>query len=182
MRKRGLKRQTPPPAPVKKPPSLAEDLIYLLAKIGIIALALAMIFTLVFGLVPVTDADMSPQLKPGDLAMVYRIDKRYTQSDVIALEADGKTQLRRVIATGGDTVDMTAEGLVINGALQQELTPGQKTLPYQEGIAFPVTLAEDEIFVLGDDRDGAADSRVYGPVKKSDTLGKLMVLIRRRNF
>lgn len=178
--------QQPMPAgeatPARRPPTLAEDIIYLLAKIGIIVLAIFALFTFVFGLIPVTDADMEPAFQPGDLAMVYRIDKRYNQSDVIAVHVNGENQIRRVIATAGDTIDMSPDGLMINGSLQQEPSSDVRTLPYEEGITFPITLAEDEVFVLGDARDGAEDSRVYGAVKKADTLGKVMTLVRRRDF
>lgn len=166
----------------KKPPSLAEDMLYLLAKIGIIVLAVILLFSFVFGLMPLVDGDMEPAFAPGDLVMYYRLDKDYSQNDVIALEIQGEKMVRRVVAVGGDTVDMTADGLVINGALQQEPIIGTKTLPYEEGITFPITLAADEVFVLGDARDGAADSRVYGPVNRRDTLGKVMALLRRRGF
>lgn len=180
--KKARAQAAPAPKPPRRPPTLAEDIIYLLAKIGIIVLALFALFTFVFGLIPVTDADMEPAVQPGDLAMIYRLDKRYAQSDVIAVHVDGETEIRRVIATAGDIVDVSPDGLMINGSLQQEPSSDTRTLPYEEGIDFPVTLAEDEVFVLGDARDGAKDSRVYGPVKKADTLGKVMTLVRRRDF
>ena len=164
------------------PPRLVEDIIYLLAKIGVIVLVVFALFTFVFGLIPVTDDDMDPAFHPGDLTMVYRLDKRYKQFDAIAVYVDGEPQIRRVVAVPGDTVDMSPDGLMINGSLQQEPSNDARTLPYEEGIAFPITLAEDEIFVLGDARQGAEDSRVYGAVKKSDTLGKVMALLRRRGF
>ncbi|MDO4288153.1 MAG: signal peptidase I [Eubacterium sp.] len=165
-----------------KPPSLAEDLVYLLAKMGVVAIVIFALFAFVFGLTPVTDAGMEPAFNPGDLVMYYRLDKDYSQSDAIVVEADGEKQIRRVVAKGGDTVDFTDQGLVINGALQQEPDTATKTLPYEEGVSYPITLAEDEVFVLGDARDGASDSRAYGPVKLSDTCGKVMALLRRRQF
>ena len=55
-------------------------------------------------------------------------------------------------------------------------------MPYQEGITFPVTLQEGQVFVLADDRRQAEDSRIYGPVNRSAVLGKVIGLIRRRNL
>ncbi|MCR4823180.1 MAG: signal peptidase I [Treponema sp.] len=40
----------------------------------------------------------------------------------------------------------------------------------------PITLASDEYFVLGDDRLSSSDSRVWGPVKHDDLLGKVLML------
>ena len=43
-------------------------------------------------------------------------------------------------------------------------------------------LAEDEYFILFDVRTEVGDSRVYGAVTKKQILGRLMLLLRRRNF
>lgn len=40
----------------------------------------------------------------------------------------------------------------------------------------PVTLADDEYFVLGDDRLSSSDSRIWGPVKRSSIVGKVLML------
>jgi len=87
-----------------------------------------------------------------------------------------------VNATAGDTVDITENGLVINGGLQQERDIYRKTERYAGGIGFPVTLKEGQVFVMGDARDGVTDSRIYGPVNVRDTLGKVITIVRRRNL
>ena len=52
-------------------------------------------------------------------------------------------------------------------------------MPYQGGIDFPVKLAEDEVFVLCDFREGAMDSRYYGPVSMNQIKGSAIFVIRR---
>ena len=81
-------------------------------------------------------------------------------------------------ATGHDRLP----GLLINGSLQQEQEIYQKTERYQEGGEFPLTVPEGQVFVLGDSRSGATDSRIYGSVEIEDTLGKVMTVIRRRSI
>ena len=93
--------------------------------------------------------------------------------------------MRRVVAKAGDTVDITAKGLVVNGSLQTGLEKdfvNGDTLPYKQGITFPITIKKGEVFLLGDNRQQAQDSRIYGPVKIKDTMGKLMWDLRRRNL
>lgn len=84
----------------------------------------------------------------------------------------------RVVAVAGDTVDMTEDGLVINGALQSEPDPSKDTLPLDSGTSFPVKLKKGEVFLMGDNRPDAVDSRQFGPVQAKDTLGELMTVIR----
>ena len=167
----------------RRKPSVLEDLLFLLFKIALIALVLTLLFTFIFGIVRYHEPSMSPAVKDGDLVLFHR----YTQSgyqprDVIVIEKEGQKQVRRVVALAGDTVDITKDGLIINGARQQEPAIYQKTERYQEGVDFPLIVPEGRVFVLSDDREGATDSRIYGPVDIKDTKGKVMTIIRRRNF
>jgi signal peptidase I len=162
--------------------SLGVEILFLLAKIAGIILAFLLVFTFLFGLCRNLDASMGPSVKDGDLVMFYRLDKNYIARDTLVLEFKGQKQVRRVVATAGDTVDITEEGLLVNGALQQEPEIYSPTQRYESGAEFPLTVKEGEVFVLGDCRLNATDSRIYGAVKVKDTLGKVMTVLRRRNI
>lgn len=164
------------------PPAVWQELLFLLLKIAAIALAFLLIFTFVFGILRNTDPDMSPAVADGDLVIFYRLDKRYAAQDVLVLDYQGQRQVRRVVAAAGDTEDITEDGLVVNGAIQQERDIYFPTQPYEDGIRFPITLKEGQVFVLGDHRTNATDSRIYGAVEVKDTLGKVMTLLRRRGL
>lgn len=103
-------------------------------------------------------------------------------ADVVVIEKDNGLQLRRIIAKAGDKVEISEEGLKINGYLQKEANIYEETLPYVEGISFPIEVPENEYFVLGDSRSNAKDSRIYGTVKIEEIKGGVMTLIRRRGF
>jgi signal peptidase I len=163
--------------------SVAKDLLSLFLKIGSILLVFVLLSSFVFGIVRYQEPAMAPAVKDGDVVMFYRDNKgRYLPQDVIALRYEGETQIRRVIATAGDTVDISKDRLVINGALQQEYGIYEKTQRYQDGVDFPLTVPEGAVFVLGDNRTNSTDSRIYGCVKTKDTLGKVMTVIRRRGI
>ena len=170
------------PAKTKAPTSVLSDILLLLLKILVVILLFVLAFTFLFGATRYNDVAMEPNIKSGDLVLYKRYDKDFAVGQEAVLKYQGKTQVMRVVAVAGDTVDMTADGLVINGDLQQEPNPQKQTLPYTEGISFPVTLKKGEVFLLGDDRENSADSRVYGAVNQDDTLGKVLNIIRRRNF
>ena len=163
--------------------SIRKEILYLFLKIGSVALITLLLFTFVYGVFRYQEPWMAPALKDGDLVLFYRYTGAgYFPQDVIALEFNGRKQARRVVATAGDTVDITESGLVINGALQHEPGIFQRTERYQEGVDFPLTIPEGQVFVLGDGRSGAADSRIYGSVEIDKTLGKVITVIRRRSI
>ena len=165
---------------MKKKETIKDDLLFLLMKIGILAILLIITFVFIFGISRCNDNSMSPAFKDGDLAFYYRLQKEYNIADVVVVEKDNELQIRRIIAKGGDQIEITEEGLKINGYLQQEINIYEETLPYVEGIAFPIEVPENEYFVLGDSRSNAKDSRIYGTVKKEEVKGGVMTLIRRR--
>ena len=89
----------------------------------------------------------------------------------------------RVAAHGGDTVEITEDAqLSVNGSTVIENDIYYSTPRYESGIAYPVTLAENEVFVLCDYREGAKDSRYFGPVSKSEIKGKVITIVRRSNL
>lgn len=102
-------------------------------------------------------------------------------------EEDGKTYsvVKRVIGLPGETIECRDEKVCING---KELDESQfldesfakewyNTNGYFNDSFGPVTLKEDEYFLMGDNRPISMDSRETGPVKKEDILAKdFMVL------
>lgn len=165
--------------------SLTEDFLNLILKIMVLIVLFWFLLTFIFGLRRITESGMAPSIKAEDLIMYYRLDKEYNVLDPVVIEVNGEVQVRRVMAKAGDTVDISDEGLIVNGSLQKGLEGDfvkGETLPYTEGISYPVTLKKGEIFVLGDNREAAQDSRIFGPIKEKDTLGTLMWTLRRKNL
>ena len=163
-------------------PSLWKELGGMAIKFIVIALCAALTFTFVYGFHRVTDPDMRPMVKTGDLVLFYRLDRDYAIGDLLLLDFQGERQVRRVVARAGDVVDITEGSFSINGAFQQEPDIHQQTWPYEGGVTFPLTVGPGQVFVLGDARDNATDSRVYGPVDTEDTLGTVITVLRRRNL
>ncbi|MCL2299176.1 MAG: signal peptidase I [Firmicutes bacterium] len=174
-----LSQPAPPPAPL---PSVWKEFRALCIKVGVIAAAFALLFTFMYGLHYSREPGMVPAVKDGDLVLFYRLDRKYRPGDLLLLTFQKQKQVRRVVAVAGDTVDIAEDGLLINGSLQQERGIYQKTRRYAEGTDFPLTLKANEVFVLGDARENADDSRIYGPVNVRDTRGTVITILRRRNL
>jgi len=164
------------------PSGVLEELLFLIFKIAALAAAFLLAFTLVFGVFRYDDDSMKPAVKGGDLVLFYRLDKRYVKSDTLVLEYQGKKQVRRIVAVAGDEVDITDEGLMVNGSLQEEPDIYETTKRFDTGVNFPLTVGQGQVFVLGDAREASSDSRVYGCVNVKDTMGKVMTIVRRRGI
>ena len=148
------------------------------------------LFFKIIGLTPMPSADMYPRVDAGDLVMFYRLDKDVKAQDIIVIEkqtpdSGNKKQMfiSRVIAAPGDEIEITETGnVIVNGNAMIESNIFYQTFAYTDYTSYPVKLGEDECFVLGDSRDGATDSRYFGPVKKEEIKGTVITIIRRNNL
>lgn len=96
--------------------------------------------------------------------------------------------IKRVVATPDDTLFIDAKTLVRNGSpavepwanfTDQQVWPDDPSSP-PSGRARdhlePITLASDQYFCLGDNRDESQDSRVFGPVPRSTIRGRALLI------
>lgn len=162
--------------------SLLADVKWLILKILLLGIIFAVVWIFLLGICRTGDESMNPAIRAGDLVIYDRLTREYHTGDVIVIEQDGDRQIRRVAAVAGDVVDVTEEGLCVNGYRQQEANIYTETLPYQDGIDYPLTVGEGEIFVLGDNRISAEDGRIYGTTDLKDVRGVVMTVIKRRNI
>ena len=159
--------------------ALADIKDFLLRAAALAAL-LAVLFGAVFGLALQPDDTMHPHIKPGDLLLYYRLTRDYTAGEAVVFTKDGTRYTGRVAARGGDTVEVTdAALLVINGSVVAEPDIYESTPRYESGVTYPLTLADGEYFILCDAREGARDSRWFGPVAKGEIQGKIIAVVRR---
>lgn len=166
----------------KKRKQFLHSLSLLLIKFLIMALLVFILFGYVFGLMRNLSLNMQPAFEDGDLVLYFRVVDDYAADDVVVVSYQGREMLERVIAVGGDTVDITVDGLRINDALVQENAVLGETTQFEDGVTFPLTVPKGQLFVLGDNREHATDSRVFGCIRTEDVNGRVMGLFRRRNF
>ena len=124
---------------------------------------------------------MFPAVKDGDLVLGCRLEKDYAKNDVVVYERSGTLRVGRVLARGGDIVTLSESGVVeVNGSAQGGgiLYP---TYP-KSLLSYPYAVPEDSVFILGDCRTQAEDSRDFGPVQCSTVKAKVITLIRRRGL
>lgn len=156
-----------------------HDLIYLLAIVMIV-------FVFLFRIVVVSGSSMYSTLWNGDWLLVTGsvFYKEPQVGDIVVASKEsfnfGEPIIKRVIATEGQTVDIDFEaGIVyVDGvALQEDYTYTPTNV--EEGIVFPITIAEGCIFAMGDNRNGSRDSRdpSIGMIDTRELLGKAVFLL-----
>ena len=152
-------------------------------KLIMMVLLLWGLFGVLFGITPMRNNDMSPRISAGDLLLYYRLDENYRTNDVVVFEKDGTEYTGRIVGKGGESVEITEDSqLKVNGSSVIETDIFYSTPRYEEGIEYPVELAEDEYFILCDYRNGAKDSRYFGPVSRSEIKGKVITILRRSSL
>ena len=177
---------SPEQGEAKKEPETLEGMLYCWAQALITAVVgVVLLFTFAFRLIGVSGPSMQDTLYTGDRLLVLNAAFcDFQPGDVVVINnynADlSDTLIKRIIAVGGQTVDIdlaTATVYVDGEALDEPYVKG--VTDTIEGTRFPLTLAEDEVFVMGDHRDHSTDSRSarLGPVKEGYLQGKAVFLL-----
>lgn len=160
-----------------------EEIDLFLTRLSAMGFLVLILFGIIFGLTPMKNNDMSPRISSGDLMLYYRLEKSYISQDVIVFRKDGEQYTGRIVAREGDTVEITEDSeLKVNHSIVLENDIFYRTPQYTDGISYPVTLEENQYFVLCDYREGAKDSRYFGPVDADEIKGKVITVIRRSNL
>ena len=163
----------------------------LILRIVAFVFVLWLLLFVFLGFTTAPNDDMDPNIRSGDMVLFYRLDKTPKAQDVVVFkktDSSGRklTLVGRVVAVAGDVVEITEEGvLLINGNAVSETNIYDKTtmpLDAKSSPEYPLTLGKDECFVLGDKRSEATDSRIFGPVKKSEIMGTVIMIIRKNNI
>ncbi len=83
--------------------------------------------------------------------------------------------VKRVIGLPGDTIDIREGKVYVNdNALEEPYIKGDPT-DARTHIDYPLTVPEEQIFVLGDNRKASKDSRNFGCVDQSLIEGKVVL-------
>lgn len=148
---------------------------------SVVAVSLAFVIIFSVGMrTSVIGDSMEPTLYNAQEILISRFAYKLSspkRGDVIVFLPNGNQNthlyVKRVIGLPGETVQILNGSVYIDGSLLEE--DEQYDRMSDSGIAVnEITLANNEYFVLGDNRNSSEDSRSgnIGPVKKNTIIGK----------
>jgi len=142
----------------------------ILETIGIIAGAVLLMWTLQAFLIKpfqIPSESMVPTIDPGDRILVNRLSDTsgdIQRGDIIVFKAPhepGVDFVKRVIAVGGDTIEVKRGQVIINGIPQVEDYVNPLVMDVSN---FPATtIPPGNVFVMGDNRTNSQDARFWDP-------------------
>lgn len=136
----------------------------------VIVVVVVLIRTFIITPVRVDGDSMKNTLKNGDILLLYKLSS-INRFDIIVLdeEKDNEKIIKRVIGLPGETVAIKKGKIYINDKVIDDEYAYGETSDYNK-----VTLADDEYFILGDNRLISKDSRYFGPIKENEIKGKIV--------
>ena len=149
--------------------------------IGVIAVVCAVAVMVAMLLMPVLRIygdSMAPTLRDGDIVVSVSVADLAT-GDMVAFYYNNQILVKRVIASSGDWVDISGEGVVtVNGRILDEPYVTDPSMGNCD-IELPYQVPESRVFVMGDHRSVSIDSRntSVGCVADEQIVGKLMLRI-----
>lgn len=141
----------------------------------VIAVVLLLVMVLFIRPFFVPSGSMRPTLVEGDrilsIAQYFPSGSTYQRGDIACFSApNGTVYVKRVIGIGGDHIQISGEKVYVNG----EESPYQGTGGVMTSM--DVQLADDEYWVMGDNRGNSEDSRFIGPVKADKMISKVIAV------
>lgn len=139
--------------------------------------------TFVFQAYEIPSGSMEQTIMTGDMVFSEKVSyylREPEPGDIVTFrdpEVPGRVLIKRVVAVGGQTVDINdSDGLVyVDGVPRSEpYTEGKPSYSLSNSIAhvtYPYTVPEGDLWVMGDNRTNSQDSRYFGAIDEDMVTG-----------
>lgn len=133
------------------------------------------IFRFVIGISFVSGESMETNLHDGEGVIYLRPVRSYEPGDVVSIWVpSGEYYVKRVVAVGGDEVNLIDGEVYVNGEKYKDEFGRGQTLKEDGAVIYPYRVREGNVFVLGDNREVSVDSRAFGEVNTIQIRGKII--------
>ncbi|WP_346696083.1 signal peptidase I [Thermophilibacter mediterraneus] len=135
----------------------------------------------------VPTGSMRDTIVEGDMLIGEKVTLAFDdpgQGDIVTFESpiDGETLIKRVIAVGGQTVDLVDGAVYVDGEpLDEPYVDGRPSYSLSDlagsaQISYPYVVPEGTVWVMGDNRTDSKDSRYFGPVSLDAVTSKALFI------
>ena len=165
--------------------NVVKEIFSTILYILVVLLGTYLLITFVGQITSVSGSSMEPTLSNNDQLILDKISYRFSEPqrfDIIVFPfqyAEKTFYVKRIIGLPGETVQIDLQGnIYINGQILNE-DYGKETINFAGLAVEPITLGDDEYFVMGDNRNNSSDSRdpSVGNIRRSNIIGKAWVRI-----
>ena len=167
----------------EKPKKSMKQEIFEWVMVFVVAAALAFVVrTFIFEPVRVDGSSMLNTLTDSDFMIATKFDYLFSDPerfDIVICDYpntdDGMYRVKRVIGLPGETIELRAGELYVNG----EHVAQDFDMTENETYFGPLTVPEGCYFVMGDNRNNSKDSRspMVGPLKRSEIKGHVRCVV-----
>ncbi|MBU0531262.1 signal peptidase I [Patescibacteria group bacterium] len=165
-------------------PTLGAVALFILEVVQIVIISAAIIIPIRYFLIQpfyVKGASMEPNFFDHEYLIIDEITYRFddpVRGEIVVFrypENPSEFFIKRVVALPGETVEITDGKVIIyNNDNPSGIVLDETYLDVDQTFGKKrVSLNEDEYFVLGDNRDKSLDSRTFGPIRRSDIVGRV---------
>ncbi len=154
--------------------------------VGVALLVAILVRTFLLAHYQVEGTSMLSTLNPGDRVFVNKLSYRLhdpNRGDVVVLHElmSGSVErdlIKRVIALPEETIEIVSCVVYIDGfRLDEPYLDDAVVSRSNQGCEMdPVTVPDDHVFVMGDNRPGSSDSRSFGPIDEANLVGRAFVV------
>lgn len=154
------------------------------AKVVVIALLIVIpIRFFLFQPFIVSGQSMEPNLAHGDYLIVDQISFRFREperGEIVVFrypENPSFRHIKRIIGLPGETIITRGEGIAIKDYKGELISLNESSYLNLDRVYgdVEILLAEDEYFVMGDNRPVSFDSRRWGPLSRENIIGRFAI-------
>jgi signal peptidase I len=151
----------------------------LLIPLGLLFFVLVMLTQILFSTTAVRGDSMEPTLRSGDRLLVTKSYSLPARGDVVIFDTVGEGEeeeglIKRVVAVEGDSVEIRRGIALVNDVTEplDHVRTSEMDSTYRE----PMTVPKGHVYVLGDHRLVALDSRDLGPIPMESVRARVVYI------
>jgi signal peptidase I len=125
---------------------------------------------------------MLPTFESGEYIFTSKVTYKFRpmeRGDVVVFRSPknpDQEYIKRIIGLPGDQVRIDTGRVYVNEKQVNESYISSTTTLFEGGALLnnvPITVGDDELFVMGDNRPHSSDSREFGPIQTSSLIGQV---------